>query len=704
MDRMTIPEKLDYTHRRLLSAVDSEQETTIWNEFLVPLGRGETFPEMVKYFTTRLEDVVVKLRQITVQNKPPGYLPRLETPHLWNSLAWTLIERKIPQVGHSLLAAMYEFQLLQQNEMRRRLYKGFSLQNLGWANYLLGNEAAARKVVRLALLEEVFNTLEMDANNQLRIVASNPAYLMLYQTLNCSQIELSNFISFARDYARHHPDKCFYPEDCYIHYLRSIKAGVALHAVDEAKHISSFNYSYYSMLLDTLRRVSTMDGLDPCLADIASYLCNSVNDFTICDEAIPASTFGLIIRNGLAADSTIASLGNYLAVEWRYWMRELRPEELLALAGRLKLIGLNTLVLFVRDSETSPNLFDIRLKTIIQRLYYQENINILIIKQIDLLDIERKNTNLLALIKLRLDALKFANLEESDKKTNFEAKTDTPILLEMRPQPIAQIINPMPPPAQSPPMMLQSPMQPPMQPPMQSPMQQMPQNMMQQQMPPMMAPMPPNNMMGQNPMGAMPPNMMAPNNMMGQQPPMGAMPPSVPMTMSPSAVIPLGPPQMPPPNQQMSMVPMQNPMLPMRQTNMPRMDLSTSGPARTPRLVIRNTAKPKSVEDSGIHYKPMIGKPSFEVKAPSFEVKRSFDVRPSFEVKPSFDSSSSNKSYDAQILKPCTSCQNQTSLSCKTCSKPFCNVHINVSSLQCEACANPPKPESEPSDDASKLE
>jgi hypothetical protein len=697
MDRMTIPEKLDYTHRRLLSAVDSEQEMTIWNEFLVPLGRGETFPEMVKYFTTRLEDVVVKLRQLTVQNKPPGYLPRLETPHLWNALAWTLIERKIPQVGHDLLVAMYEFQLLQQNEMRRRLYKGFSLQNLGWANYLLGNVAAARKVVRLALLEEVFNTLEMDPNNQLRIVASNPAYLMLYQTLNCSQIELSNFISFARDYARQHPDRCSYPEDCYINYLRSIKAGVALHAVDDVEHITGFNHSYYNMLLDMLRRVSTMDGLDPCLADIASYLFNSVNDFTICDEAIPANTFNLIVRNELSSDPIIASLGNHIAVEWRYWMRELRSEELFALVSRLKLVGINTLVLFVRDSETSANLFDsLRLKTIIQRLYYQENIKVLIIKQVDLLDIERKSTNLLALMKLRLDGLKFANLEESDKKSKLDTKADSPIMLEIRPQPIASIINPMPP-AQPAPMM-----QPPMAPPNMMP-QNMPPNMMPQNMPPnvmpqspmppmMQPPMSPPNMMPQN----MPPNMM-PQNM----PPMVS--PQVPMTMSPSAVIPMSPPQMPPPNQPMAMVPL-NPMLPMRQDNIGRMDMPGSVPARTPRLVIRNTGKPKSVEDSGIYYKPIV-KPSFEVKPPSFEVKRSFEARPSFDVKPSFDSSSSssNKSFDAQILKPCTSCQNQTSLSCKTCSKPFCNVHINVSSLQCDTCANPPKAEEE-SDNVSKLE
>ena len=173
MDRMTLAEKLDYTHRRLLSATDPEQEMAVWNEFLVPLGRGETFAEMVRYFTTRLDDVIGKLRQITAQNKPPGYLSRLEIPQIWNTLAWTLIERKLPEIGRDLLTALYEFQLNQQGDMRRRFYKGFSLQNLGWANYLLGDESAARKVVRLALIEEVFNILKSKLSDS-KFISSIP--------------------------------------------------------------------------------------------------------------------------------------------------------------------------------------------------------------------------------------------------------------------------------------------------------------------------------------------------------------------------------------------------------------------------------------------------------------------------------------------------------------------------------------------------
>ncbi|MFY9222783.1 MAG: hypothetical protein WAQ98_08950, partial [Blastocatellia bacterium] len=483
MDRMTLAEKLDYTHRRLLSATDPEQEMAVWNEFLVPLGRGETFAEMVRYFTTRLDDVIGKLRQITAQNKPPGYLARLEIPQIWNALAWTLIERKLPQIGRDLLAALYEFQLNQQGDMRRRFYKGFSLQNLGWANYLLGDESAARKVVRLALIEEVFNTLEMDVANQLRIVSSNPAYLMLRQTLKCSTIELNNFVSFAREYARRYPERCAYPEDCQINYLRTLKNGVAINSVNELQHISNFNYVYFSMLLDILRRISTVETVEACLADISTYLFSTVDEFTICDEAFPSNSFSLMIRSKLFNDPVIASLGNYLAVEWRYWNRELKVEDLIGLTGKLKLAGITTLVLFIRDSENSSSLFDpIKLKTTIQRLYHQEKINLIILKQNDLLEIERRNTNLLALIKLRLDALNFVQLEETDKRLP-EARMETPAMIEMRPQPLSAIIN-------------QNQMSP-------IPSYQPPQNQMGQMPPPMM----------QNQMGQMPPPMM--QNQMG---------------------------------------------------------------------------------------------------------------------------------------------------------------------------------------------
>ncbi|KAF0249525.1 MAG: prolamin [bacterium] len=703
MDRMTIAEKLDYTHRRLLSTVDNEQEMAVWNEFLVPLGRGETFPEMVRYFTTRLEDVIAKLRQITAQNKPPGYLARLEIPQLWNTLAWTLIERKLPQIGRDLLVAMYEFQLLQQGDMRRRFYKGFSLQNLGWANYLLGDEASARKVVRLALLEEVFNTLEMDVNNQLRIVASNPAYLMLRQSLKASTIELNNFISFAREYARRSPERCFYPEDCYTNYLRSMKTGTSIHSPSESTYINNFNYTYFYALMDMFRRVNTMETLDPCLADIASYLFNSVADFLICDETVPHNKFNLIVRNSLGSEPLIMSLGNYLAVEWRYWLKEVHTEDLIILASKAQLIGINTLILFIRDTETSTNLFDpIRLKGVMQRFYQQEKINFILIKQNDLLEIERKNTNLLALIKLRLEGLKFGHLEELDKPSSYEVKANFPPMIEMRPQPLSAIINPMPPNQMPPNQMPQNQM--PLMMLQNMPISPMPQNQMMPMMPPnqmAMMPMPQNQMMpmSQNQMmPMMPPNQMPPNQMPQSGPA---------MTMLPGAMIPPVPNQMSPGG--MSMTPALPPYLASGQENISRLNLSSSAPAKTPRLVIRNTANPKLTENPNANvYKPMIIKPSFEAKPsfeikPSFEMKSSFDVKPSFETKSPFESASANKSFETQILKPCTSCQNQTSLSCKTCSKPFCNIHINVSSLKCEGCANPPKPE-EVLDVVSKLE
>ncbi len=153
--------------------------------------------------------------------------------------------------------------------------------------------------------------------------------------------------------------------------------------------------------------------------------------------------------------------------------------------------------------------------------------------------------------------------------------------------------------------------------------------------------------MMQNQMGQMPPPMM-PQNQMGQMPP------------------------------------------PMMQQNIrPRdgspINLSASS-NKAPRLVIRSTSTSKLVDNIKVStYKPMVIKPSFEIK-PSFD-------KPSFSVKSSFESTNTDKSIEVQILKPCTNCQNQTSLSCKVCQKAFCNVHIDVSLLKCQSCANPEKKE-----------
>src|SRR6185369_140615 len=127
---MTIAERLEYTHRRLLAAQNGEQEVAIFGEFFKYLSSDEAFPEVVRYFTTRLDDLILKLRQLTAQIKPPGQFARLENPQAWSALAWTLIECKLPQLGRDLFQSMYEFQLSQQAELRRRFYKGVSLQNL----------------------------------------------------------------------------------------------------------------------------------------------------------------------------------------------------------------------------------------------------------------------------------------------------------------------------------------------------------------------------------------------------------------------------------------------------------------------------------------------------------------------------------------------------------------------------------------------
>ncbi|MBL8151930.1 MAG: hypothetical protein JNN15_18570, partial [Blastocatellia bacterium] len=38
------------------------------------------------------------------------------------------------------------------------------------------------------------------------------------------------------------------------------------------------------------------------------------------------------------------------------------------------------------------------------------------------------------------------------------------------------------------------------------------------------------------------------------------------------------------------------------------------------------------------------------------------------------------------LLKACSNCKNPTSLSCKSCSKPLCNIHLDMKTLTCEEC------------------
>src|SRR5205809_7328981 len=102
---LVIAERLEYTHRKLLASQNGEQEVAIFGEFFKYLNNDEAFPEVVRYFTTRLDDVILKLRQVTAQIKPPGQFARIENPQAWSALAWALIGCKLPQIGRELFAS-----------------------------------------------------------------------------------------------------------------------------------------------------------------------------------------------------------------------------------------------------------------------------------------------------------------------------------------------------------------------------------------------------------------------------------------------------------------------------------------------------------------------------------------------------------------------------------------------------------------------
>ncbi|MEW6730559.1 MAG: hypothetical protein AB1489_04400 [Acidobacteriota bacterium] len=580
---MKIAEKLDQAYRRLLAATDSEQELTLTAEFISQFDRGEIFAEMVRYFTTRLEDVILKLRQLTLQNKPPGQLARLENPQVWGTFAWALSERRLPQIGHDLFMAMYEFQLGQQAEQRRRLYKGISLLNLAWMNYLLGKQDVARKGARLALVEEVINTLDMDDVRQLRIVSANPAYLMLQQTFKLPTPELDTFIRFSRNYARMHPERCAFPEDCYLSYLRATAIGPRQRAIDEKSRVSQFNQAYFTNLLDMVGRAATGSAAEPLVTDLICYLFTTVDDFYLCehDHSLPADGFDLIVRNCALDDPALMELGAYLAAEWRNWTYPLSISDILATAGKLRLTGLRTAILFTRDSEPdahSSAVDQFPWKATVQRLYQQERLIIIIITQKDLIEIERRHIDLPTLIKLRAEALRFSRRYYIEKSF----PTETHITPEL------------PPPYVEP--------QPPMINPVTTSMATMP------TAPPPINTLPPVPL---PPMAAMP-----------------TVPPPPPITSTPVTT------PMPPPVQ------------------------PVSPPAKLPRLVIRNTSSRGNTPTT---------------KSP--------DSSPSLTY-----NAVTAKAPEAPMLKPCTNCQNATSLACQGCSRAFCHMHLTMPGMRCQDC------------------
>src|SRR5947207_2114230 len=249
---MSISERLEQFYRKLFAASSGDQEIAIFLELAKQLSSTDSFPEVVRYFTTRLDEVITKMEQLTMQVKPPGQFARLENPQAWAALAWAIVERKLPHIGRDLFNAMYEFQLARQAEHRRRLYKGVSLQNLGWVDYLIGEHTSSRRAVQLALVEEILNTLDMDESAQLRIVSANPSYQMLHQTFKIPTAELDTFIHFSREYARMHPERSAYPEGCYISYLRAKTVGRTHLAIDKMASVSNFNHAYFTSLLNMI--------------------------------------------------------------------------------------------------------------------------------------------------------------------------------------------------------------------------------------------------------------------------------------------------------------------------------------------------------------------------------------------------------------------------------------------------------------------
>lgn len=619
---MSLSEKLDYTHRRLMAANDLDQELALMGEFLTPLGRGETFVEMVRFFTTRLDDVVLKLRQLTAQNKIPGYIARVENPQVWTAFGWTVFERKLPLIGRQLFVAMYDFQIAQQNELRQRCYKGISLQNLGWIDYLLGEYVSARKLLRLAILEEVFNTIDMDENTQLRIVSSNPAYLMLRQALNVPVGELDAFIRFARDFGRRHPERRAYPEDCYVSYLR---AGIGARAIDQSARVSHFNSIYFTTLLDMAARATTPEAADALISDLAAYMFASVDDFEICENShASANGFSLMIRNGVRLDATLAGLGPYLAIEWRHWLRDLRVEDLVSIGGKLRLAGLTCGVIFTRDPD-NPHQTAERLRAAAQRIYQQDGVLLLIIKQTDLVDIQRGQIDLPFLLRLKAEMLRVNSSQEISRPYTFEIAQTQPTTgahIGVQPLPIIPTMNPPAVPAVS----------------------------------PHLAPMLP------------PAQAMVPSPIMPHSPVNPVMPPAMPIQPARNYPPPQPPqPPQPPPSQGKFQITHDS----ARNMAPPQ---PAAAPIRPPRLVIRSGSSRLRINEPG-----GVASPTNNMAPASTTSANIGNVNAVMPYKPSLKN-------EPPLLHPCTTCQNQTSLSCKSCGRAFCNVHVNMSAMRCEEC------------------
>lgn len=415
---MSISEKVEYFQQKLYASPDHQQEVAAAIEFL-KLINGYPLSEVVRYFTTRIDDLVLKLKQVTIQSKPPGQQARIENPQVWTTVAWGLIEHKLPQIGREMFSCMYEFQLSQQLEMRRRFYKGVSLQNLAWSSFLLGERKLAHRSARLALIEEVINTLEMEEGQQLRIVCANPAYQMLQQSFRESSITLDTLLRFARSYVKTHPDRSLFPEDCHTAYIRAVSTGQVCPAIGEGEHMRWFNYHYFSTLMDLAGRSTSAEASDAALADIACYLFSNVEGLEICDNyPMTGEGFCMMLRN-TGREAPLKDFGEFVAVDWRHWNKHLKSSELLELAAKLKLNGLRTVIVFARDgypehSNSDPQ----QIKRTLSQIQSREGVKILVISHHNLICIERRQTHTLSLLRMKNEALCFGEIAY---------KTETPI-------------------------------------------------------------------------------------------------------------------------------------------------------------------------------------------------------------------------------------------------------------------------------------
>ncbi|MDW8413616.1 MAG: hypothetical protein RMM17_13160 [Acidobacteriota bacterium] len=414
-----INKQVEALERQLHASSDGEGEIVAVENFLSSLSK-HSLPSLVGYFGSHFDDLLLKLKQLTIQSKPPGQQARIENPQAWLTLAWGLIDSRLPQIGLELLSAIYEFQLEQQYQMRRRIYKGISLQNLGWAYLLLGQKKPARRYTELALIEEVIASMDVDEGQQIRVVTASLAYRTLEQYFREPPAVLDALVQAARSYlVTQSPSRYLHPEDCYVAYLRAVSSGRIKPSTGFGERSYSFNYSYFSSLLELLDR--SVASNKSVIADIACYLFSNIDGLEICSYPISGTKFDIILRNN-ASYPALKMLGTFIAVDWQSWDTLLKETLLLNIAQKLLSNNLRTCILFSREGypeELHPQPQTIK-RTLLE-LHTKKQVNILVIDYHNLVCIERGQTTLESVLKIKYELLRFGEQE-------YEKQLETPSL------------------------------------------------------------------------------------------------------------------------------------------------------------------------------------------------------------------------------------------------------------------------------------